>query len=82
MQELGASNSSYSIADQLKLNPALFPKPADFGHLRELVSTMRLDWGVLSIADVVFNHTAYNSPWLLVTLYLLLTVPSKHGAHG
>ncbi|XP_032801915.2 glycogen debranching enzyme [Petromyzon marinus] len=29
-----------------------------------LVEAMRRDWGVLSISDVVYNHTASNSDWI------------------
>jgi len=29
-----------------------------------LVAMMRDDWGMLSLTDLVFNHTANESPWL------------------
>jgi len=30
----------------------------------KLVSMMKDEWGVLSLTDLVFNHTANESPWL------------------
>jgi len=30
----------------------------------KLVSMMKEEWGVLSLTDLVFNHTANESPWL------------------
>ncbi|KAL4701915.1 hypothetical protein ACJJTC_018685, partial [Scirpophaga incertulas] len=61
VQELGASRSSYSIADQLRLNPAFGGSLADLEHV---LATLRADWKMLSICDVVLNHTANESAWL------------------
>jgi len=33
--------------------------------MAELVETMKNDWDTLSLTDMVFNHTATDSPWLL-----------------
>lgn len=44
-QELGASNSSYSIANQLRVNPA-FGKDASFADVENIVSKMRTEWKV------------------------------------
>ncbi|XP_026729867.1 glycogen debranching enzyme [Trichoplusia ni] len=67
VQELGASNSSYSIANQLRLNP-LFSvdagREATFADVENIVSKMRTDWKMLSICDIVLNHTANETPWL------------------
>ncbi|CAK1552429.1 unnamed protein product [Leptosia nina] len=68
VQELGASRSSYSIADQMKLNPR-FNDPstgrtATFADLEKLISKMHNDWKMLGICDVVLNHTANETPWL------------------
>lgn len=66
-QELGASNSSYSIANQLRLNPRFggdAGREATFADVENLVAKMRDEWGVLSICDVVLNHTANETPWL------------------
>ena len=30
----------------------------------KLVAMMKYEWGVLSLTDLVFNHTANESPWL------------------
>ena len=67
IQELGISKSSYSIADQLKLNPD-FSEEVKIGldDVANLVEEMRRDWQILSVTDVVWNHTAKNSSWLKV----------------
>lgn len=44
-QELGASNSSYSIAHQLRVNPA-FGADATFADVEDLVTKMRSEWKV------------------------------------
>jgi glycogen debranching enzyme len=36
-----------------------------FIKLRDLVKELNRDWGVLSIIDVVWNHTAFDTPWLM-----------------
>ncbi|CAG4936346.1 unnamed protein product, partial [Colias eurytheme] len=68
VQELGASDSSYSIMDQLKLNPR-FNDPetgreATYEDVEKLISKMENDWKMLSIGDVVLNHTANETAWL------------------
>ncbi|XP_063531956.1 glycogen debranching enzyme-like [Cydia strobilella] len=63
IQELGGSNSSYSLADQLKLNPA-FGADASFADVDNLLTKLRCEWRVASICDVVLNHTANETPWL------------------
>ncbi|XP_021957483.1 glycogen debranching enzyme isoform X2 [Folsomia candida] len=62
VQELGKSNSSYSISNQLALNP-IFGN-VKFDDVQKVVNDMKQEWGVLSICDVVFNHTANETPWL------------------
>lgn len=67
VQELGSSQSSYSIYDQLKLNSKLFPHSTDdqrWAALANLISTLETKYGMLSMTDLVWNHTADNSPWL------------------
>ncbi|KRX81716.1 Glycogen debranching enzyme, partial [Trichinella sp. T6] len=66
IQELGQSNSSYSIADQLTLNPIFKGKGEEYTLLdvKKLVQKMNEDWEMLVISDVVWNHTASNSSWL------------------
>lgn len=66
-QELGASGSSYSIADQLRLNPRFgegAPREATFADVENVVAKMRDEWGTLAICDIVLNHTANETPWL------------------
>lgn len=66
LQELGSSNSCYSLSDQLKLNPS-FSNPSDpltFSQIEKLTSKLRTDWKMTSICDIVLNHTANESRWL------------------
>ena len=67
IQELGESNSAYSLKNQLKLNPIFSPGKTKYGFsdLGKLVEHIRKDWKVASITDLVYNHTASNSDWLL-----------------
>lgn len=67
VQELGISNSAYSIRDQLRLSPVYSPDSRvlhSMSDLAALVKKMDKEWGVLSLTDLVFNHTAKDSPWL------------------
>uniref|UniRef100_A0A8C2KCD4 Amylo-alpha-1, 6-glucosidase, 4-alpha-glucanotransferase n=1 Tax=Cyprinus carpio TaxID=7962 RepID=A0A8C2KCD4_CYPCA len=48
LQKLGASQSCYSIADQLELNPDFSPPGKNYTWM---------DWNMLCITDVVYNHT-------------------------
>lgn len=68
IQELGGSHSAYSIKDQLKLNPKFSPNPAEpiynYDNFAQLVEEMRNEWSMLSITDIVLNHTANETPWL------------------
>ncbi|XP_063718426.1 glycogen debranching enzyme-like [Symsagittifera roscoffensis] len=68
VQHLGASNSAYSIKDQLKVDPRYFSSKnyANDGWtaVEGVVQHMRKEWGMFSITDVVLNHTSYDSPWI------------------
>lgn len=66
IQELGGSNSSYSLADQLKLNPILHSKDTEvtFKEVQDFIEWMRTEWRMLSITDIVLNHTANEAEWL------------------
>ncbi|XP_068096067.1 glycogen debranching enzyme isoform X1 [Hyperolius riggenbachi] len=66
LQTLGKSRSCYSLADQLQLNPE-FSKPGKtytWEDVGKLVEKMRTQWNMMSITDVVYNHTAANSKWI------------------
>ncbi|KAJ3353015.1 hypothetical protein HDU83_007389 [Entophlyctis luteolus] len=66
----GASNSPYSIYDQLSLSYDLFGSDKHMDEslrekqLHSMLQLARADYGILSITDVVWNHTAHNSAWL------------------
>ncbi|KAI0033651.1 glycoside hydrolase family 13 protein [Vararia minispora EC-137] len=71
LQERGESDSPYSIKDQLRYEPSMFDDPtavaADGGvtKVEEILTSAALDYGLLSLTDVVLNHTANNSEWLV-----------------
>ncbi|CCM02450.1 uncharacterized protein FIBRA_04549 [Fibroporia radiculosa] len=72
LQERGESDSPYSIRDQLVYEPSLFPNGhydigSDGGKvkLEEMLGIAKDEYGLLSLTDVVLNHTANDSPWLL-----------------
>lgn len=62
LQERGQSNSPYSIYDQLLFDTENFPEGEK--DVSDLVSYMEHNLKLLSLTDIVFNHTANNSDWL------------------
>ncbi|SPO47047.1 probable 4-alpha-glucanotransferase / amylo-1,6-glucosidase (glycogen-debranching enzyme) [Moesziomyces antarcticus] len=68
----GASNSPYSIGDQHDFSHDLFPeklqgpkqKAERVEQLKAVLADMKSKHGILSMSDVVWNHTAHNSEWL------------------
>lgn len=64
----GDSNSPYSIYDQLAFAPDLFEPGTTIEdqhiQMSEMTAKMEKDYGLLSLTDVVWNHTAENSDWL------------------
>lgn len=62
LMKRGASNSPYSIFDQLRFDPDLFPNGEE--DVARLVSRMEDEYNLLSLTDVVWNHTASDSKWL------------------
>ncbi|KAK0522150.1 bifunctional 4-alpha-glucanotransferase/amylo-alpha-1,6-glucosidase [Tilletia horrida] len=68
----GASDSPYSIANQTDFAPDLFEKGSKAaqsrqGRIQEVakwIAKFRDEWGLLSMTDVVLNHTASDSEWL------------------
>ncbi|KAJ6581356.1 glycoside hydrolase family 13 protein [Mycena capillaripes] len=70
LQERGHSDSPYSIRDQLKYDEAMFEnngRKQDGGkaQVEEILKVAREEYGLLSLTDVVLNHTADDSPWLV-----------------
>jgi glycogen debranching enzyme len=69
LQERGESESPYSIRNQLVYEPSMFDDrttDVDEGRARveEVLRIAREEYGLLSLTDVVLNHTANDSPWL------------------
>lgn len=61
LQKRGESNSPFSIYDQLDWDPHCFPNAGK--DIEKLVKKMEM-MGLLSLSDIVLNHTAHNSQWL------------------
>lgn len=61
LQERGESDSPYSIYDQLKFDPHIFK---DQSLATKQIHKVLNDNDLLSLTDVVWNHTANNSEWL------------------
>jgi len=67
LQLLGGSNSSYSIGDQLSLNPKISEgesKKVAIEDIKMFVEKLRTQWKMVSLVDVVWNHTSMDSDWL------------------
>lgn len=72
LQVRGSSNSPYSIADQNDFAKDLFDSKAGKSATRQerletvtnWMKSIKQKWGLLSMIDVVLNHTANNSEWL------------------
>lgn len=62
LMERGASNSPFSLFNQHKFDPISFPNGEK--EVVEIVEKMEKEYGILSLTDVVWNHTAHNSEWL------------------
>ncbi|KAJ3192406.1 hypothetical protein HK101_006611 [Irineochytrium annulatum] len=65
----GESNSPYSIFDQMAISADLFndsslSEDSKENELKNALTIARNEYGLLSITDVVWNHTANNSDWL------------------
>ncbi|KAJ7070105.1 glycoside hydrolase family 13 protein [Mycena amicta] len=68
LQERGHSDSPYSIRDQLKYDPAMFGdgrKEDGKAQVEAILKIAREQGGLLSLTDVVLNHTADDSSWLV-----------------
>jgi glycogen debranching enzyme len=71
MQARGKSNSPFSIYDQLQFSNDLFDeqdqgKPVEEKNeiVGNMLKKMENEYGVLSLTDVVWNHTAHSCRWL------------------
>lgn len=70
IQERGESDSPYSIRNQLAYDPSMFDDKSDFekdggvSKIEELIHVAREEYGLLSLTDVVLNHTSNDCPWL------------------
>lgn len=62
LQQRGESNSPYSIYDQFEFDSEIFPNGEN--DVEKMVKTLEKDYGILSMTDIVYNHTANNSTWL------------------
>jgi len=69
LQERGESDSPYSIRSQLKYDAGLFDSELTEHkgrkRIEHILKVAREEYGLLSLTDVVLNHTANDSPWLL-----------------
>ena len=71
LQQRGESNSSYSLFDQNVFADDLFDSPDRLNsaqrtaEVQAMVQSMEQEHGLLALTDVVWNHTANNSDWLL-----------------
>ncbi|GEQ67097.1 hypothetical protein JCM33374_g760 [Metschnikowia sp. JCM 33374] len=63
LQARGSSDSPYSIYDQLRFDPNLFESNE---HAVNFISETLSKHSLLSMTDVVWNHTAENSKWIQV----------------
>lgn len=62
LQVRGESNSPYSLYDQLGWDPACFP--AGESDVQKMVDSLEKNHSLLSLTDIVLNHTANNAKWL------------------
>ncbi|KIK99350.1 glycoside hydrolase family 13 protein [Paxillus rubicundulus Ve08.2h10] len=69
LQERGSSNSPYSIKDQRNYDLSVFGTPlepqAAMAQMEEILHVAKEEYGLLSLTDIVLNHTASDSDWLV-----------------
>lgn len=71
LQQGGSSGSPYSLADFLSFNSGLFgtdwkgSREDGVERMKEMLKIAKEEFGLLSLTDVVLNHCASDSPWLL-----------------
>lgn len=82
LQVRGASNSPYSIYDQLGWDPDCFPNGEE--DVQKMVDSLEQNHSLLSLTDIVLNHTAHNTLWLQEhpdAGYNLVTAPWLESAY-
>ncbi|KAI0854283.1 glycoside hydrolase family 13 protein [Daldinia vernicosa] len=82
LQIRGASNSPYSLYDQLGWDPECFPQGEK--DVQQMVDSLEHNHSLLSLTDIVLNHIAHNSKWLLEhpeAGYNLTTAPWLESAY-
>lgn len=82
LQVRGESNSPYSLYDQLGWDPACFPRGEQ--DVQDMVQSLKTKHSLLSLTDIVLNHTANNTAWLLEhpdAGYNLRTAPHLESAY-
>ncbi|KFA76010.1 hypothetical protein S40288_00341 [Stachybotrys chartarum IBT 40288] len=62
LQVRGESNSPYSLYDQLGWDPTCFPEGES--DVQKMVNSLERNHSLLSLTDIVLNHTANNTKWL------------------
>ncbi|KAI9294200.1 hypothetical protein K502DRAFT_350213 [Neoconidiobolus thromboides FSU 785] len=68
LQKRGGSNSPYSLFNQNALSDDLFPpkttEDVKLNILKQTITGLREEKGLLSLIDMVWNHTSFDSEWL------------------
>ncbi|XP_022695874.1 glycogen debranching enzyme-like isoform X2 [Varroa jacobsoni] len=67
VQALGGSNSAYSLRNHMALNDTFTPSGSDsntFDDIKAFLKLMENKYNLLSLTDIVLNHTANETPWL------------------
>ncbi len=69
IQMIGKSDSLYCLKDQTEINDCFFiektPKEEKFTIIKNKITNLKKNYNIGSIVDIVLNHTAANSEWLL-----------------
>lgn len=82
LQVRGVSNSPYSLYDQLGWDPTCFPQGEK--DVQKMVDSLERNHSLLSLTDIVLNHTANNTEWLQEhpeAGYNLVTAPWLESAY-
>ena len=64
IQQLGASQSLYSIKDPLVLNSQIFPEN-NFDRLIHLFHSLKLKYQLFFVIDIIWNHCSIDATWIL-----------------